>query len=223
LPTAVLMAVPADVFPDAKTKDAVIAALKKSAAKETLVAPLREALRSDYREEMLEKVIAFYDSKTGRKVARIESKGLAPDLLKTIREGRKTAVSLDEKRLNLLLRLIRADKVGETNSLLVTMLVKGLFHGSSMEDNSGKPPALEGFQELPGDSKTEDSRMEEFALVGFAHTFRSLDDKELEELAQFKESDAGMWFRDGVLKGLKETVARVGASLAEALQKARNS
>lgn len=223
LPAAVLLAVPGDVFPDTKTREAVTAAVKKSATADSLVAPLREALRSDFHEESIEKVIAFYDTRTGRKVARIQTRGLAPDLLKTIREGRKTAVSMDEKRLDLLHRLIKADRVGETNSVLVTMLIDGLFHGSATEAGNGKPAAPEGSQEHHAGARTEAPRVEELALVGYAHTFRSLDDKELAELAEFKESEAGIWFQKRVLKGLQETVARVGASLAEALQKARSS
>lgn len=223
LPAAVLLAVPGDVFPDTKTREAVTAAVKKLATADSLVAPLREALRSDFHEESIEKVIAFYDTRTGRKVARIQTRGLAPDLLKTIREGRKTAVSMDEKRLDLLHRLIKADRVGETNSVLVTMLIDGLFHGSATEAGNGKPAAPEGSQEHHAGARTEAPRVEELALVGYAHTFRSLDDKELAELAEFKESEAGIWFQKRVLKGLQETVARVGASLAEALQKARSS
>jgi hypothetical protein len=222
LPAAVIMAVPGDVYPDSKTRDAVVAAFKKATSKEALLAPIREALRNDYREEMLEKVTAFYESRTGKKVSRIESRGLAPDLLRTIREGRKTAVSMDDARLNLLRRLIKADEVGKTNAVLVAMLIKGLFHGASAEATGEKSPDTANSQELSATSPADSSRTEGLALVGYAHTFRSLDEKELEELATFRESEAGVWFQERVLKGLQETVTRVGASLGEALQKAKN-
>jgi hypothetical protein len=220
LTTAVFMAVPGDVFPDTKTREAADTAFKKSLTRETLIAPIREALRDAYSRDSLEKVVEFYESKTGRKVARLQSRGLSPDLLRTIREGRKTALSMEEPRSNLLRRLIRAENIAGTNSSLVASLVNGLLQGVQQEDR--KPFTLENPEAAKGEIKPDGSRAEELALVGMAHTFRSLDDKELEELANFHESEAGVWFRQTVLKGLHEAVSRVGVALGEALQKRRN-
>jgi hypothetical protein len=220
LSTAVFMAVPGDVFPDTRSREAAEAAFKKSLTRDMLIAPIRQALRDEYRKEALEKVVEFYESKTGRKVARLQGRGLSPDLLKTIREGRKTALSMDEARSNLLQRLVRAETVSETNAGLLAGLIKGLLQGAQQEGL--KPFTLEPADDAKGETKPDGSRAEELALVGFAHTFRSLDDKELEELINFRESEAGVWFQQTEIKGFREAVVRVGVALGEALQKRKN-
>jgi len=219
---AVLMALPSDVFPDTKSREAATTALKKSANGETLLAPVREALRKADQPRMLEGVIEFYESRTGRKVARLEARSLAPDLLRTIREGRKTAVSMSETRLNLLRRLIRADKIGETNSDLVARMVQGLLQRPSVEPERQEAQESQGRRGSGVEIRVDDSRTEDLALVGFAHAFRSLDDKELEEYVDFKESEAGTWFQTVVLKGLREAVLNLGTALGDALQRGRN-
>jgi len=222
LAAAVLMALPSDFFHDTKAREVAITALKKSVNGEVLLEPVREALRKADQPRMVEGVTEFYESRTGRKVARLEARSLAPDLLRTIREGRKTAVSMSETRLNLLRRLIRADKIGATNSDLVELMVHGLLQPPSATPESQEARASQDRHGSGVDIRIDDSRTEELALVAFAHTFRSLDDRELEEYADFKESEAGMRFRTIVLQGVREAVLKLGAALGDSLQERRN-
>ena len=78
-------------------------------------------------------MIGFYDSKVGRKIGHLQEASLDPTLLKSIREGRKIASSLEEPRLSLLRRIMKAEGVSDFNGTLLRSVIRGLVDGSPAE------------------------------------------------------------------------------------------
>jgi len=218
---AVLSAVPDDAFPDTKSKEEIGSFMKKAAGKDRLLALVREAVRENFNHEMIEQVISFYDSKLGRKVGRLQAIALTPALIRTVREGRKNTASLDETRLNLLRRVIKAERVTQYNETLLQSFIKGLIDGSLGAQGNQEQAIQEGLDGIEKGTRLDEARAEEIALVAFAHAFRSLDDKELEELAAHKESEAGVWFDSSLQKGFNRASYETGKALGEAAYAAR--
>jgi hypothetical protein len=217
LPGALFSSIPGDAFPDGKAREEAEAVLKKAVGKDELYATVRAALKEVFSGEHPAKVAAFYESRVGKKVGRLQAGALSGGLLQSIREGRKSTVSLDENRLNLLKRLIRAENVAESNSRLASSVIRGLLEGSSGQ------PLYQTEKELEKEIRSDNIRVEETALVAFAQTFRSLDDKELLELAVFADTDSAAWFRNGVNRGLDRAAYAAAKALGKALEKRRNA
>lgn len=217
---AILSAIPGDAFPDVKMRNEVAAYVKKEAGKEALLSIVRAAVREDFDKKSIEKVISFYDSKVGRKIGHLQEASLDPALLKGIREGRKIASSLEEPRLRLLRRIMKAEGVSELNGTLLRSVIRGLVDGSPAED-PGLATSAEAVQKkiniMENAIRSGQNRTEDVALVAFAYTFRSVDDKELEELASYHETPHAAWFRSAVQKGLDRAVYQTARSLGEAV------
>ena len=217
---AILSAIPADAFPRSKMRTEVAAFIQKEAGKEQLLSTVRAALREDFNKENIEKVIAFYDSKVGRRIGRLQGNSLAPSLLKSVREGRKTAMSLEEGRLNIFRRIIKAERVPELNRVFLKSVIQGLIDASPAEGSAHKgpsEPARKKIGIMEDAIRSDRHRTEALALVAFAYTFRSVDDKELSELATYDESPAAAWFRNAVQKGFARSVYITAKSLGSAI------
>ena len=65
--------------------------------------------------------------------------------------------------------------------------------------------------------RSEDEIAGEIALLTFAYSYRSLNDKDLGAAARYCETPAAQWFRDAVRKGLERAVYETGRALARAL------
>jgi hypothetical protein len=221
----ILSAVPSDAFPDWKARSEADSYIRKNASKDTLVETIISSVRDNLDKDYLQKVIQFYDSPLGRKIGRLQENSLDSGLLRNIREGRKTAVTLDEDRLKVIKRIIDSEDVSQTNDILVKSLVRGLLEGSAEETDS--PEASEAIKSklkaVEKNLAAEHHRMNDMALAAYALTFRSLTEKELLELAQYNESDAARWFRNATLKGLDQAVFSVSRALGSALTASRNS
>ncbi len=221
---AILSAIPGDAFPDAKMRNEVAAYVKKEAGKEALLSIVRAAVREDFDKESIERVIGFYDSKVGRKIGHLQEASLDPTLLKSIREGRKIASSLEEPRLSLLRRIIKAEGVSDFNGTLLRSVIRGLVDGSPAE-GPGLATSAEAVQEkiniMENAIRSGQNRTEDVALVAFAYTFRSVDDKELEALASYHETPHAAWFRSAVQKGFDRAVYQTARSLGEAVTRWR--
>jgi hypothetical protein len=221
---AILSAIPGDAFPDAKMRNEVAAYVKKEAGKEELLSIVRAAVREDFDKENIERVISFYDSKIGRKIGHLQETSLDPALLKGIREGRKIASSLEEPRLGLLRKIMKAEEVLELNGTLLSSVIRGLVDGSPAEA-PGLATATEAVQEkiniMENAIRSDQNRTEDVALVAFAYTLRSVDDKELEELASYLETPHAAWFRSAVQKGFDRAVYQTARSLGEAVTRWR--
>jgi hypothetical protein len=218
---SVVSAVPDDAFPNAKAKGEIGAFMKKSVGKDRLLPLVREAVRENFNRKMIEQVIEFYDSKLGRKVGRLQGNTLSPALLKTVREGRKTTAAMDETRLNFLRRIIKAEHVAQYNRRLLHSFAKGLIEGPQDAPGSHNPTSREGLETVEDGIRFDKARAEEIALVALSHTYRSLNDKELEELTAHKESEPGVWFGSTLQKGLNRAAYETGKALGEAVYASR--
>lgn len=217
---SILGAIPADAFPDRRTRRKADSLLKKSVGKDKLIPLIRDAIRSNFKREKLEEVVGFYESRLGRKVGRLAERSLHPGVLKRVRAGRSIVGRLSESRRSILERIIQAEGVAEFNAGLLQSVIQGLMIGyvdtpgetaQRMEEIRRKLQAVEDKIRLGKD------RTEQLALAAFAHTFKSLKDKELEKLARYQESDAASWFREGVQKGLDRAVLRSSEALGRIL------
>jgi hypothetical protein len=69
----------------------------------------------------------------------------------------------------------------------------------------------------------EKGRMEETAITTIAYTFRNLSDKELENLAVFRESEPDRWFRTRIINGLQVASYEMARTLGQALSELKRS
>lgn len=216
---ALVSAIPADAFPNSKMQGDASAFVKKSAGKNALMEIVSTAVRTEADKETLEKVIAFYDSKLGRKVGRLQETALDAPMLRNIREGRKVLAASEESRLGKLRRLVDSDDASKTNKALLRTMIRGLlegYEGDTPDTANDGEVVKEKMKIMDKAIRTDEQRTKELALAAYAYTYRSLDDKELEELTAFRESPAAVRFGEAVRKGLEGAVYKIARSFAEA-------
>jgi len=104
-------------------------------------------------------------------------------------------------------------------------VIRGLVDGSPAEA-SGLATSAEAVQKkiniMENAIRSGQNSTEDVALVAFAYTFRSVDDKELEELASYHETPHAAWFRSAVQKGFDRAVYHTARSLGEGVTRWRN-
>jgi hypothetical protein len=215
---AILAAIPEDAFPDRKTKSDAGALIKEHTSGDILNAVVRSAVREQVDAETLGQVVNFYDSKLGKKVGRAQSSAVESSAVKRVREGRPILQSLGESRAATLKRIIAAQGVLVSTDQLLTATLRGLVEGSLTNEKQPSPRSDDMKRKIrlvEKEIRADRNRMEQTALISFAHTFQALGDKELEELAQDEESPGASRFRSAVQTGLERAVFRVGQSLGE--------
>jgi hypothetical protein len=226
LSAAIVSAVPADAFPSAKMRSEANSFVKKNAGKNALVEMVHSTVRRAVDKESLEKVIAFYESKLGKKIGRLQGAALEPSLLKSIREGRNVMAAADESRLHTLKRIVTSDRAADTNALMLNTVLRGLLEGYSGDtpETANDEEVVRGKMKIMDKSvRALEDRTEELALAAYAYTYRSLDDQELKDLATFRESSEATRFGEAVRKGLEEAVYKTARVFAEAVLKWRSN
>jgi hypothetical protein len=220
LSQAVLAAVPDDAFPGPKVKKWARSMMKKAAGLDSLLPLMSDALKADFRVDLAEQVILFYGSPLGKEVGRITKKSCTAEALAAIRRNREMVVDISEPRLQAIQRILEAQRVVEFNSRLLGEVIKGLAEVSSARGTAPdfqSPEIRNKLESVETDIRSDEEKAWMLGLVACAHTFRSLKDKELEELARFYESDAGGWFVSGVQEGLEAAIRTAARALAEVL------
>lgn len=218
LDQTVLSLLPADTFPDSRTRDRVAKSLTKAIDDEALLALVHNSVKENFRQESLDEVLEFYHSRLGQKVGRLQSTALDPSVLRGIREGRRAVVMLEGARLEALKRIMRSGRVIESNPELLRSFVWGFVEGFSAqaENQSGMLPL--DLAAIGNASAFSAERTEDVAMLALANTFQSLSDKEMEQLAAYQESEAAVWFHTAVVKGmaaaLYQTARALGTSLS---------
>jgi hypothetical protein len=218
LTPAILFAIPDDAFPQKRSKAEAASFLKRSVTKTALVAHVRAAVVDACDEATLEKVAAFYDSPVGRRAARGLRPALEPHVLKEIREGRSVVSGLSAERITMLLRIVRASRTGEVNERLLISVVHALVEGYLAEQPESAVKAenirnrLKAMEDeiRGGRGKTED-----VALLAASHAFRSMDDRDLEKLADYEESEPARCFGTAAANGLERAVYEAARALGE--------
>jgi hypothetical protein len=224
LAEAVLHSIPLDAFPDSKMKYESVSFLKESAAKESLVTFVKDAVREEVDQDSLEKVISFYDSRLGKRVGRAQEGALDPNVLKNIRESRALFASLSGSRASALQRIISAARVSQVNAILLQRTFEGLTEGylSETQLSEHEAEAMRGQVKLMVEHiKADSTRSEETAQIAFAYTFKTLDDKEMEEFAKFSESEPAVSFHKAVQRGLEQAVSQTARVLGTAVARWR--
>ncbi len=213
---AILAAIPTDALPTAQSRADAAAMIKKAASKSDLEKTLRKAVDEKVNSTMLGIVIGFYDSKLGRKIAKIHEAALDPTTLKNIRESRKLLASLDQDRLTILRQMVSSEGQLDTTNNLLKTVVRGFVEGSlsaSQDDRALTAKLIETLKIV--DKFMKGSRVEETALMSYAYNYRNLSDKELEDLAAFYAGAPSKTFSKAVQSGIDSAVFQVSKSLGE--------
>jgi hypothetical protein len=215
---AILSAIPADAFADSKSRGQAESLLAKRAGKESLVPIIRRSVEQDFSQDKIERVIKFYASPLGLKVGRLTEGSASPQALKGVWEGRDIVTSLSESRRSALERIIKAERVVEFNTRLLKTVIRGLVKGYAgrvsldverMKHLRAKLDALEN------EGAVDSRETSEVILAAFARTFQSLKEEDLGQLATYLESDAAVWFRNTVQKGLERAAFKTAVDLGE--------
>ena len=221
--SAILSTIPADIFPDNSTRLEFTEKLKDEINPKALVEVAEKSFEEQLDTEKLDQVVKFYASNTGRKVGRAQTEALSSHIIKAIREGGRTASSLDDERRQIIERLISIQRVSENNILFRGLIIKSLDsanlydpYGGNLEDETKK----KSFQ--PSRANEADS-LAQTALVCFAYTYRSLNSSDLDSFLEFEESETGQWFNSKVSKVFQQIVVIAVGSLDKCMKNIRNS
>jgi hypothetical protein len=68
---------------------------------------------------------------------------------------------------------------------------------------------------LENEGAVDSRETSEVILAAFARTFQSLKEEDLGQLATYLESDAAVWFRNTVQKGLERAAFKTAVDLGE--------
>jgi hypothetical protein len=210
-------AVPDDAFSSGKARKEVDRFVDKAASREALASKVRDAVRLDLDRDALNKVLDFYRSRLGRKVGRLQGRALIPSSIQDVREGRNVVASLSKSRTATLERIIGAQRVDQANFQLLDQMVNGLADGFLSRGHVEAERIRDQLKSLVERARAADEHTERLAMAAYARTLRDLNDKELDELAEFHESEPAEWFRNRVQRGLEEAVYMSAKALGEAI------
>jgi hypothetical protein len=192
IPKALLAVIPADLFPDVRSKSRVENLyLKKMEQSDSLTCVL-PALQDKIDENTLLVLLGFYESRLGRKVVRLQEGSLDPWRLREIREGYKRLSTLEEPRLSLMKRLTPSQSLSRTNPEWTRTVVAGLLEGYTKADAEENATHFDVDKIIEYSMKIARDKAEEIRLLSAANTFEPLSDSELGEVASFYESEASM-------------------------------
>ncbi|MDQ7784988.1 MAG: hypothetical protein RDU20_19040 [Desulfomonilaceae bacterium] len=220
LTSAMAAAVPDDAFSSGKTRKEVDRFLEKAAREHPLASKVRYAIKLDLNRDALYKVLDFYRSRLGRKVGRLQGNALIPSSIQEVREGRHIVASLPRPRADVLERIIDAQRVTRANFRLLDQMVNGLADGFLDRGHSEAERIRDQLRYLVEKAQAADDYMGGLAMAAYARTLRDLNDKELNELAEFNESEPARWFHDRVQRGVEEAVYKSARTLGEAITEA---
>ncbi len=216
--SAVLATIPADIFPDNRTRFDFNEKLKDEINPKALLEVVENSFEEELDTEKLDQVIKFYESNTGRKVGRAQTEALSSNIIKAIREGRRTASSLDDERRQIIERLISVQRVSENNILFRGLIIKSLGsanlydpYGSNLENETKK-------KSIQPSRANEPDSLAQTALVCFAYTYRSLSSSDLDSFLEFEESETGQWFNSKVSKAFQQIVVIAVGSLDKCMK-----
>jgi len=223
LAATVMGSIPGDLFEHRETRRRVEKYVKDRVKPEDLLASVRAALRRDFSPERIMQVVEFYESRLGRKVGALQSKILTSQAIQDVQEGHSSVQARSETRLALLKAIMDAQNSATRSVALLDHFLKGLAdgflgHGGLQRDELFRTlgPLVRG----PG---PVNRLTEQVDLVAYARTYRSLTDRELEELAAYHTSESARWFGNAVQAGTEQAVYQVAKALGESLRILRDS
>ncbi len=200
---ALFFTVPDDAFPSLKSRSQAGAILRRQGSGAHLLIPLRNVISNRLGGSALEDVERFYDSKIGKKVARLNGASLESNRLQNLRESRKTLVLLDEPRIALLKKIIEADQLTKASPNFIQAVARGMLEGSATNKTQDSPELNEKLQDVMKSLTIGEFKIRDNALLAYAFTYQSLTDSELEEFSRFQESESGKMFIEATVSGLE--------------------
>ncbi len=222
LPAAILSATPGDALPSSKLKVEALNAMKKAGVGEgrkVLASAVRDALTA----AELQQALTFYTSRLGRKVAKAQENALDGSTLRNIRESRKMAATVGKSRSTILQRLAENDGTRDTYTRMLAAVVRGILVGSFGSDEDGAaqaaPHLSDSLRMVDKFMGKDSTRLDDTRLTAYAYTYRSLDDKELQEFLDFTVTETGRKLSLAVQRGMDEAVFVVARGLGEAAGK----
>ena len=211
-----LATIPVDMFPDWRTRNKIQVDLEKSLGKDFVRPIVYQAVLEDYNDSYIHDVVEFYDSKIGRKVGRLNSSALRPEILRNTREAMHVARHLTPSRRKILEHIIVVEKTTESTRRLLKTLVNGLIEGTLRSNGDRGNEVMQAqLKTLEKNVMLAAKRSDQMVLSAFAHTYSVLSEDELSQLAKYCNSEAANWFRERVQKGINRAVFQVGISLGE--------
>jgi hypothetical protein len=219
---AVVAAFPGDAFSDANVKRRVQSRVEAVLTDETLLEMVRETVRRNFDRPTLEQVLAFYESKLGRKVGGLQGRSLTASRLADVREGGKVLALMPGTRLALCKRIVQEQQVSDTQGRLLKSMIAGLAASRQESPESGAGVIRPELRPLIERAASTADIFEQMAVAASAGTFRSLSDKELQDLAAYEESDAARWFRRVSLPGVERAVYEIARTLGQTLRELRS-
>jgi hypothetical protein len=221
---SLVSAMPLDAFPYQKFRHELSAAIKKCFSRENIKESMISAMAVELESGTLDAVIKFYESKPGRKAARINETALESGVLRNIRESRTYLNGLDANRVELLKRLLKAENSVADNERLMQSVLRGFVEVSSEQTDGASDLLQQTAEKMDIVNKiisAQQNRIEDTALMASAYSFKSMDDKELLEIIAFLESQPAVQFNTALMKGLDETVRRLAKDIGGAMLKWR--
>jgi len=185
---------------------------------ETFAKPIRQALLDGYDGDSLSRVLVWYRSATGRKIARLEQAATEPG----IAQARKVYLaSLENKqpsdyRLVLIFSLDEGSRASEGTFAAEKAAVNGwnrgieqILSGQERQEVAQTQVALDVFRAQIRDMVSDD------VLREMLYTYREASDVELRAYVEFLESDADEWFFKTVYQGQQALVERAVDKVAD--------
>jgi hypothetical protein len=203
IPKALLAVIPADIFPDVRSKSRVENLYWKKIGQGDSLPCILKALQEKIDENTLRMLLGFYESRLGRKVARLQEGSLDPSRLRGIREGYKRLSTLEEPRLSLVKRLTPGQSLSRTNPEWTRTVVAGLLEGYTKGEIEESTTHHDVDKIIEYGMKIARDKADEMSLLSAVNTFESLSDSELGEVASFYESDASMGMQEAFESCLK--------------------
>jgi hypothetical protein len=218
IPESLVACFSGDALPDQRIRQSFESRLRKDLSAKDLTACIHNSLIRNFDPYFIEGIIVFYESSLGRRVAHIQREALNPVLLRAVKEARKSVLSLEDKRLENVKRIVKAENLLDVNNRLLISFVRGLAlstTGNGKNDETLQQTDID--EQFPQIVMSEESASE-LALVSTAYTFRSLSDADIEKLAEHWESDEGKWFSRSLSEGVDEIAHRSGTVLGSILK-----
>ncbi len=220
---SLMSTMPFDAFPNQKFRLEAMTAIKKCFTPASIREGMIVAMARELDSGTLDAVIKFYESKLGRKTARINETALENSTLRNIRESRTYFNNLDANRVELLKKLLTVENSAADNERLMRSVLRGFIEVSiqSKSESDNLEQVTEKLDIVNKIVAAQKSRIEDTALTASAYSLKSIDDKELQELIAFLETEPAARFNAAVMTGLDETVQRLAKNIAEAMVKWR--
>lgn len=197
IPKSLLAVIPADIFPDTRTKTRMESLFLKTVAQSDSPGQcLVRSLSKNLDESAVSELLGFYESRVGRKVARLQEGMLDPGRLREIREGYKRVTLLEEPRLSLMKRLTMNQRLSSTNMEWTRAVVAGLMAGYVKDAPAANAVDSDVRKIIEHGTNIAREKSEEMRMISVANTFESLSNSELSEVAAFFDSDAAVKMRE---------------------------